>query len=145
MGGSESGDMIERQREEDGVEDVKSKRRRRPPPVYFRGCRPISQLFMKWRDGFFFMVAVGPQRLRVSQLFLSPLGQRAASQTAVNHIYLSSVLHLPSQHLLFNSFTLPSPMGLSPPLLRCSHRWIVDKEGDHRASKGHRRPKQEVK
>lgn len=46
--------MIERQREEDGVEDVKSKRRHRPPPVYFRGCRPISQLFMKWRDGFFF-------------------------------------------------------------------------------------------
>lgn len=137
--------MIERRREEDGVEDVKSKRRHRPPPVYFRGCRPISQLFMKWRDGFFFMVAVGPQRLRVSQLFLSPLGQRASSQTAANHIYLSNALHLPSQHLLFNSFTLLSPMGLSPRLLRCSHWWMVDKEVDDGASKGQRWPKQEVK
>lgn len=50
------------------MEDVNTKRRHRPPPVYFRGCRPISQLFMMSRDGFFFMMAVGPQRLRVSQL-----------------------------------------------------------------------------
>lgn len=61
VGGSESGDMIERQREEDGVEDVKSKRRHRPPPVYFRGCRPISQLFMKWRDGFFLWWLLDPK------------------------------------------------------------------------------------
>lgn len=50
---------------------------------------------MKQRDGFFFYSSYWTPKAEGLPTFLSPPGQRAALQTAVNYIHLSNILHLP--------------------------------------------------
>lgn len=78
---------------------------------------------MKQRDGlfFYFMVAVGPQRLRDSQLSYFLQVRERPHKTAVNYIHLSNIAHLPSEHLLFNSST-----PLSPQCVSSSEAFMVD-------------------
>lgn len=72
----------------------KTKSRRRPPSVYFRSCRPIFELFMKQRDGFFslfslfffFLQCRTPKAEGLATFFLYTPGQRPA----VNYIHLQT-------------------------------------------------------